>query len=463
MRLSPACRAAILLSLLVGACVPSITPPPAATEVAPPNDWRTSSLAEGGIDKQWWSRFGDPLLSELVERARTNNSDLGIAAARVAEARAQEGVARALLMPSLSASVPVAEARSVSAFGRPSESLSSQPVFQAAYEVDLFGGNSARVAAASNNSAAQAAAQESATLAVTAATASGYITLLALDARLELLKATLASRAEALRIARDRAEVGYTSQLELRQAEAEYQSAQQQIPAIEAAIARQENALSLLTGDTPHRIARGTGFNSLATPAVPNILPSDLVRRRPDIAQTEYMLAATDANLRAARAQFLPQVKLYASAGGVASSLLGDPISIWSIGGSILAPLFQGGLLTGQFNAATAQRDQAAYVYRKTVLTAFREVEDQLALIDRMAAQEQALLAQRAAVAEVLRHATNRYRAGYSPYLEEVDAQRALLAVDQALIQLHNDRLTAHVALYQALGGGGAAHDGLVE
>ncbi len=289
------------------------------------------------------------------------------------------------------------------------------------------------------------------------------VALLALDARLELLKATLASRAEALRIARDRAEVGYTSQLELRQAEAEYQSAQQQIPAIEAAIARQENALSLLTGDTPHRIARGTGFNSLATPAVPNILPSDLVRRRPDIAQTEYMLAATDANLRAARAQFLPQVKLSASAGGVASSLLGDPISIWSIGGSILAPLFQGGLLTGQFNAATAQRDQAAYVYRKTVLTAFREVEDQLALIDRMAAQEQALLAQRAAVAEVLRHATNRYRAGYSPYLEEVDAQRALLAVDQALIQLHNDRLTAHVALYQALGGGGAAHDGLVE
>ncbi|HMN53697.1 MAG TPA: TolC family protein [Sphingopyxis sp.] len=127
---------------------------------------------------------------------------------------------------------------------------------------------------------------------------------------------------------------------------------------------------------------------------------------------------------------------------------------IWSIGGSILAPIFQGGRLRGQFDAATAQRDQAAFAYRKSVLIAFREVEDQLALIDRLGAQEQALLAQRNAVAEVLRHATNRYRAGYSPYLEQIDAQRALLAVDQALIQLRADRLSAYVALYQALGGG---------
>ena len=136
------------------------------------------------------------------------------------------------------------------------------------------------------------------------------------------------------------------------------------------------------------------------------------------------------------------------------SSALSDPVGLWSVGGSILAPLFQGGRLRGQFDAATAQRDQAAFAYRRTVLTAFREVEDQLAVIDRLGAQEQALLAQRNAVAEVLRHATNRYRAGYSPYLEQIDAQRALLAVDQALIQLRADRLSAYVALYQALGGG---------
>ena len=139
------------------------------------------------------------------------------------------------------------------------------------------------------------------------------------------------------------------------------------------------------------------------------------------------------------------------------SSALGDPISIWSVGGSILAPIFSGGRLQGQFDAATAQRDQAAFAYRKTVLTAFREVEDQLAVIDRLNAQEQALMAQRAAVADALRHATNRYRAGYSPYLEQLDAQRSLLGVDLALIQLRADRLNAYVALYQALGGGAPA------
>jgi outer membrane protein TolC len=122
-----------------------------------------------------------------------------------------------------------------------------------------------------------------------------------------------------------------------------------------------------------------------------------------------------------------------------------------------LAPIFSGGRLQGQFDAATAQRDQAAFAYRKTVLTAFREVEDQMAVIDRFNAQEQALMAQRAAVADALRHATNRYRAGYSPYLEQLDAQRSLLGVDLALIQLRADRLNAYVALYQALGGGAPA------
>lgn len=447
-------RAALLLPLLLGACVPAMTPRPEASAVVPPADWRTPVPGEGDIDAAWWARFGDPQLSALVEQARANNNDLAIAAARVAEARAQIRVARSLLLPTLSASVPVSEARSVNAFGQPSESTSAQPLFQAAYEVDLFGGNAARRDAARENAAAIAAAHESAMLSVSAATASSYIALLALDQRRELLKETLVSRGEALRIARDRAEAGYTSQLELQQSETEYRATEQQIPAIEAAITRQENALSLLVGDAPHAITRGAAFAGLMTPAVPAVMPSELLRRRPDIAQAEYALAATDANLRAARAQFLPQIRLSASGGAAISSLLGDPISIWSVGGSILAPIFQGGRLQGQFDAATAQRDQAAFAYRKSVLTAFREVEDQLALIDRLGVQEQALLAQRTAVAEVLRHATNRYRAGYSPYLEQIDAQRALLAVDLALIQLRTDRLTAAVALYQALGGG---------
>lgn len=437
---------------LLASCAPALTPPPAASAVSSPLQWRTPQRSDAMIEVDWWKAFGDPRLSELVELARANNADVAIAAARVREARAQERVSRALLLPSLDFTEQGAESRSLGPFGTPVEGLTLQPVFQASYEIDLFGRNRAQADAARANAAAAQAASDAALLSVTAATASGYITLLALDQRIETLRATLVTRGQALRIARDRQEAGYTSQLELRQAEAEYRAAEQQIPAAEAALARQENALSVLVGEPPRGIRRGN-FAALGKPAIPSVLPSELARRRPDILQAEYALAASDARMRAARAQFLPQIRLAASAGTIVSSALDDPVGIWSVGGSILAPIFNGGRLRGQFDAATAQRDQAAFAYRRTVLTAVREVEDQLAVIARLDDQEVSLRAQRAAVADAARHAANRYRAGYSPYLEQIDAQRSLLSVDLALVQLKADKLTALVALYQALGG----------
>ena len=199
-------------------------------------------------------------------------------------------------------------------------------------------------------------------------------------------------------------------------------------------------------------VNRGS-FDALRIPKTPAAQPTELTRRRSDVAQAEFALAATDAQLCSARTQFLPQVRLSASAGALFSSALPNPVSLWSLGGSILAPLFNGGHLQGQFDGATARRDQAAFAYRRTFLIAFREVEDQLALIGQQVFQEQSLLAQRAAVTEALRHATNRYEAGYTDDLEQIDAQRALLGVDLALAQLRAERMTTYVALYQALGG----------
>lgn len=441
-------------TLCLAACAPQIRPAPDAKGAMAPLAWRTNLPSTGAVESDWWKAFGDPRLDALVTQARTNNVDVGLAMARVEEARAQERVSRSLLLPSLDANVGASESRSLNAFGTASTDFAAQPVFQASYELDLFGKNRAQVTAAAANSAAMLAAQETTQLAISAATASGYITLLALDARLLVLQQTLETRGVALRIAGDRARVGYTSQLELQQAQAEYEATEQQIPAIRAAIARQENALSVLIGDAPHIILRGGAFAALRRPVVPELLPSELTRQRPDILQAEYALAAGDARLRSARAQFLPQVRLAASTGAVLSSALDDPVSIWSLGGSLLAPIFNAGRLQGQFDAAIAQRDQLAYAYQRTVLIAFREVEDQLAVIKHLDEQEKALAAQRQAVSEVYRYATNRYRAGYSGYLEQIDAQRGLLSVDLALVQLRADRLTAFVALYQALGGG---------
>ncbi|MGV8928961.1 MAG: efflux transporter outer membrane subunit [Brevundimonas sp.] len=440
-------------ALALASCAPQLRPLPAGAAIQPAVEWRTTLQNQAPLDRLWWEGFGDPQLAALVERARAGNADVQIAAARVEEARATEAGSRSLLLPTLEAGLTAGARREISAFGQGQESLVAQPQFRAAYEVDLFGRNRAGVEAAEAGVAASEAAEESALLSVSAATASGYVTLLALDARRDILRRTLDGRAEALKFARDRAEVGYTSQLEWRQAEAEYQGTAQLLPQIEAQIARQENALSVLTGVVPGDIVRGASLTALQLPPPPEVVPSQLLRRRPDIAAAEYRLAATNAQMRIARARFMPTLGISATAGAAFSDLLADPIALWSIGGSILAPIFNGGRLQAQFDVATAQRDQAAFAYRGTVLNAFREVEDRLALLARLSDQRVALEAQRTAVANAVRHAQNRYRAGYTPYLEQVDAQRSLLAVELSLAQLRADQLNAMIGLYQAAGG----------
>lgn len=441
------------LALLCGCAGPAVetaSVPP----VEPARAWRSDAGPTAPIDRDWWNAFGDPVLVRLVSRAIANNSDIGIAAGRVREARAQELAARSLLLPSLDLSVSAARSRNVSPFGRASEQSAAQPLFLAAYEIDLFGRLADQVAASRAAWIASRAAQDATELSVTAAVASGYVSLRALDARLTVARATLESRAEALRIARSRADAGYSPLLEVRQAEAEYQATAQIIPQIELGIARQEGALSELVGETPGEIDRGVDFFSLGEPAVPDGLPSELLRRRPDIAQAEYQLAAADASLSAARKQFLPQLQLTGAAGVAFSTLLADPITLWLVGGSVLAPLFQGGRLEAQAEGAAAQRDQAAFNYRRAALTAFREVEDNLAAVKRLSEQFDHVRAQREALAAALQLVTRRYRAGYSPYLEQLDAQRGLLNAELTLIQARADELVARIALYQAMGGG---------
>jgi multidrug efflux system outer membrane protein len=444
-------------AMLTGGLTACAGPNVATTAVAPvtpPSAWRTDASPAAPVQRDWWRSFGDPALADLVDKALANNSDIGIAAARVREARANLSLARAQTLPTIDAAISGGRSRSVSAFGQPSEQNFAQPQLQVAYEVDLFGRLADQKSAARDLYFASEAAHDAAELSVAAAVAGNYIVLRGLDARLAVARETVGARAESLRIAKSRVGQGYSPKLELQQAQAEYDATAQIVPQIELAIARTEDALSLLVGDTPRAIGRGLDLDRLTAPAVPGDLPSDLLRRRPDVAQAEYQLAASDKNLAAARKRFLPQVRLNSAAGAAFSTLLADPISIWSIGGSILAPIFEGGRLTAQADAAGAQRDQAAFAYRRTALTAFREVEDALAAVQLIDRQLLSAQSQRDALAEGLRLATNRYREGYSPYLEQLDAQRGLLGAELSLIQLRADALAARVQLFQAMGGG---------
>jgi len=447
-------RGMSLMLLAMSACAGPRPAAPETAAVTPPDAWRSNPGNGAPVSADWWSGFGDPALTRVVEEALSNNVDLSVAASRVEEARAQFRLARGAQLPSLSASVAGAEQRAVSAFGVGTDQIQGQALLSASYDLDLFGRLANATAAARASLLATQAARDGVRLAVAASAASGYLGLRALDARLALLRDTLAARSDSLRIARRRADVGYAPMLELRQAEAEYRATEQLIPAAELAIRRQEDGLSLLLGANPRAIERGLALEAIASPAVPGDLPADVLRRRPDIAQAEQQVVAADRSLDSARAAFMPGVSLTASGGAVASSLLGDPISIFSLGGSVLAPVFQGGRLQAQADVAAARRDQAALGYRKAALTAFREVEDALAALIRNEEQERALDAQRAALAQALVLATNRYDAGYSSYLEKLDAQRALLGAELSLVQTRADRLAAAVALYQALGGG---------
>jgi NodT family efflux transporter outer membrane factor (OMF) lipoprotein len=406
------------------------------------------------VPAAWWSAFGDPVLNQLVETALAANPDIALGAERVVEARAQERLARAQLHPQLEAGAGVFRERTVDPFGEPLADTVGTPLAQASWDLDLFHRLAEADAAARAQILSAQGARDAIALSIATSTASGYIALRALDARLATARATLVARAEGLRIAKRRAETGYTSNLELRQAEAEYQATAQLVPQAQLAVSRQEDALRTLIGATPGDIPRGLPLEELATPPIPDGLPSDLLRRRPDIYQAEQAVVAADHSLDSARAAFLPEIQLTGSAGLALSSALASPVTIWTLGGSILAPILDGGRLAAQADVAASRRDQATFAYRRAALAAFRDVEDSLAGVQRSGEQAASLAGQREALAAALKNATNRYRAGYSSYLDQLDAQRGLLTAELSLIQARADRLTAYATLYQAIGGG---------
>nr|WP_169476950.1 MULTISPECIES: efflux transporter outer membrane subunit [unclassified Novosphingobium] len=446
-----------MVALLLGCAGPRPAPPKAAA-VAPPPQWRGDRAGkEESVASTWWQTLGDPTLDALVQEALAHNEDIEIAATRVEEARAQFAAARGARLPAAQGAGSGGRTRSVNPFGIDVDQWATQQEVQISFDLDLFGRLRSNEAAARAQLLATRYAQDTVRLAIAASVASGYVQLRLSDARLAILQRTLRARSRSLHLIRRRAEAGYGSQLDLAQAEAEYEATAQAIPSVQLAITKLENALSVLLGRSPEPIVRGAPLDALAVPSVPTQVPASILRHRPDLAAAEQQIVAADRSLDAARAAMMPNVSLAASGGFVASSLLPtNPLTIFSLGGSILAPIFNGGRLRAQAEGAAARRDQAAFAYRRAALTAFREVEDALASVDRLREQEETLTRQRNALARTQDLAAHRYREGYSPYLEQLDAERSLLSAELSLAQARSDRLLAAVALCQALGGGWA-------
>jgi NodT family efflux transporter outer membrane factor (OMF) lipoprotein len=441
---------------LLAGCRIAVPPAPQPTLVVPPA-WHTQVGPGAPVERDWWRAFNDPALDRLVAQALARNNDVRTAQSRLQEYRARIQVARAAEEPSLSVGFNPSRARVIGPFGAPIYSTAMQGAFQAAYEIDPWGRTANLTEAARLDYATQQAAADATALSVAANTASGYLNLRGLDAQLALARATLASRQRSLDLARRQFEVGYSSRLELSQAEAEYRATAGVVPQLERSIAQQENALDVLVGANPGPVERGTELAGLNVPAIQPGLPSELLRRRPDIASAESAVAAADASLAAARDQMLPSLRLTASLGAYATSLpdlLSSPTKLWSVGGSVLAPLFDAGRLRAQAQISASLRDRAVFAYEAAVRNAFADTENALSAVRRLREQLDEAEARRVATAEVLRIAHNRYRNGYSSYLEELDAQRNAFSAENTVLQLRAAWLQAHVDLYRALGGG---------
>lgn len=438
-------------------CAPTIRSAPIAASVVPPQAWRdTPTAATAAVNRDWWRLLGDPAIPPLVDRAIANNTEVLAAIARVEEAEALTRQARSARLPSLDASADVVVQQAPGQTGGSARSVSVQPGLAGAWTLDLFGRVRNLEGAARARYVASQADRDAARLAVISATVRGYVTLLSLAAQVEVSRNTLTSRDEALRIASDRARLGYSSQFELTQAQSEYEAVAQTIPVLEQAVRVQENALRRLTGDLPGPIVRGA-LARIALPATPAGLSSTLLRRRPDLVSAEYALVAADHVLASRRAEFLPDVQLTGSAGALFSDALDwNPVTLWNAGASVLAPIFAGGRLTADFDVATAQRDQAAFAYRGAVLIAFGEVEDALSGERRLREQADRVNRRRAILQRSLVLARDRYRGGYAAYIEELDAQRNLFQADLDAIAVREQQLTNLIQLWAALGGGWA-------
>ena len=417
--------------------------------------------AADSINSEWWTQFGDPVLDSLIAEALANNKTVKQAAANVQQAAAVLTETKSQFFPQVGYDASGArEQISADALPRASTSrtFSSYSVIaSASWEIDLWGRIRRQTEAAQASLLATDEGRRGVILSLVGQVANNYLTLRALDEQLDVSKKTLETYDESLKLFQLQFKYGMVSQMNVAQAQSQYQTAAAQIPAIEQQIVSTENALCVLLGRNPGRIARGKAVADLTLPTTPEGLPSQLLERRPDVMQAEQQLIAANAQIGAAKALYFPTISLTGALGSSSSdlsNLMKDPTRVWNYGGSLVGPLFTGGAVTSQVRQAEAGQQAALYSYETTVQGAFADVEN--ALIGQQKTVQK-LAAQKAlvdALSDYARLANLQYRGGYVPYSTVLQADQQLFPAQLTLAQYRAEVFSAAVSVYQALGGG---------
>ncbi|MCX6927683.1 MAG: efflux transporter outer membrane subunit [Verrucomicrobia bacterium] len=413
-------------------------------------------------DLPWWQVFKDPVLQDLIRTALTNNYDLKQAMARVEQARQQAVVAKALFLPQINYGGDIGRGRNA-LYNSPANlngatKSSAQVNINAAWEIDLWG----RIRRLSEAARAQYLATDegrrSVMITLVSEVATAYFQLLDLDQELVIQRAATNAYTATLRIFSERLSNGVASKLETDRASAALANAAAIIPSLELQVALTENQINVLLGRNPGPIQRtATLGHQQLPPKIPAGLPSELLRRRPDVLASEQSLIAANANVGVSVANFFPQIGLTTFLGQVSpelSAFTAGSGNAWNVGGSLAGPVFRGGQLRAQYRAAKAAFDEAKAAYQQSVLTAFREVSDALISGQKLAEvrvyDEQAVTALQSSV----QLATERYLNGKSSYYEVLQAQQELYPAQRAQVQTQASELISVVQLYKALGGG---------
>ncbi|MBW8370946.1 MAG: efflux transporter outer membrane subunit [Thiobacillus sp.] len=456
----------ILAGLGLAGCVavgPDYTP--AAPDV--PDGWKridaaarpvTHAAATGDLS-QWWQGLNDPLLSQLVAEALQASPDLRTAQARLREARARRTVAAAARFPGVTASGSARRSQSSEETGSGDARNAFSAGFDASWEIDVFGGVRRSVEAAEADLESSGANLDNTRVSLASEVALNYVEVRALQTRLGIARANLASQSETLQLTDWRAQAGLVSSQDVEQARSNREQTRAQIPSLETSLAESEHRLDILLGRAPGTLhARLAATGEL--PAVPAQIavgiPADTLRQRPDVRAAERKLAAETARVGVAEAARYPSFTLSGSIGLEALTLgaLGNGGATSSLLAGITSPVFNAGRLRAQVEIQDAVREQAQVSYEQAVLTALQEVENALVALARNRERVEALAIAAESARNAAELARQRYSAGLIDFQSVLDTERSVLSAEDSLASARADGVLALIRLYKALGGG---------
>jgi NodT family efflux transporter outer membrane factor (OMF) lipoprotein len=444
----------------------TVETPPAYKEM---DGWKVAQPQDDTIRGKWWEAFNDPQLNALEDQVDISNQNIAAAAASFLSARAMVKQARAQYYPTVSANPTIAYSRqpifgaTINTSGSGATGFGSGTFaeyllpFDASWTPDLWG--RVRNTVRANIAAAQASAADLQNVRLTAQAevAVDYFEIRAQDAQKQLLDETVKAYEDSVTLARELAQAGIYSDEDLVQAETQLETTQAQDTDLGILRAQYEHAIALLTGKPAAEFSLPVQALGVNPPPIPPGIPSQLLERRPDVAAAERGMAQQNAQIGVAKAAYYPTVTLSPSAGFESTSIttwLTWPSRFFSVGPSLAETLFDGGARRATLQQAQANYDQTVATYRQTVLTAFQQVEDNLAALRILSQEVQQQDTAVKSSEKNLSLASQRYKVGIDPYLNVITAQATLLANQRTALNLRMEQMTKSVQLIEALGGG---------